>query len=389
MSFIRQGAATLLVFGLASCSMMPGSGPSKDAFIESGAMTTENLDPSFVVVDVNEPALTILARRGHPGLRGNFGDYRPPAGSVIGVGDSLQITLWEAAAGGLFSAPVQDRTSPGSHSAAIPDQIVGRDGSVTVPYAGRVQAAGRTPPQVEAAIVERLRGKAIEPQAVVNVSRNVSNTVTVTGEVTNGARVPLTLRGDRVMDVIAAAGGFRTPVHETFISLTRGNHTARAPIHTILANPSENIYVRPGDVLTVERTPQTFTVAGATGANGVVPFDARGLSLEEAIGKAGGLQDNRADPSGVFVLRYEPENLVREFPQAAAAPLQPRWTPIAYRLDLRDPSALFLARKFAMRDKDIVYVTNSPMTEVGKAFQLLNLLTGPAFQGVAVAAIVK
>ncbi len=99
---------------------------------------------------------------------------------------------------------------------------------MTVPYAGRIQVAGRTQQDVEAVIVERLRGKAIEPQALVNVSRNISNPATVTGEVTQGARVPLTLRGDRVMDVIAAAGGFRSPVHETFVSLTRGDRTARA-----------------------------------------------------------------------------------------------------------------------------------------------------------------
>ncbi len=384
---LRFGFALAAGLLLCSCSMLPGSGPSRKDIVETAMPTPNTPEPAFALVDINDFSLAVLARRAPATLRGYFGDYRPAVSQVIGVGDSVQITVWEAASGGLFSAPVSDRMSPGSRSAAIPDQIVGRDGSVTVPYAGRIQVAGHTQQQVEAAIVDRLRGKAIEPQALVNVSRNVSNTVTVTGEVSNGSRVPLTLRGDRILDVIAAAGGYRSPVHETFISLTRGNRTARAPIQALLANPQEDIYLRPGDILTVERTPQTYTIAGATGANAVEPFDARGITLEEAIGKAGGLADSRADPDGVFVLRYEPASLVREFPYVAPSLLTRALTPVAYHLNMRDPAALFLARRFAMRDKDILYVTNAPMADIGKAVQLVQMLAQPTIQGVAVSRI--
>ncbi|WP_442754238.1 polysaccharide biosynthesis/export family protein [Methylocystis sp. JAN1] len=350
----------------------------------------EGAEP-FAWVEINGRTLDILARRAPPTLRGFFGDYRPSASQVIGVGDSLQVTVWEAAAGGLFSAgPEGGNVAPGSRSAAIPEQSVGRDGSITVPYAGRIQVAGRTQQQVEAAIVERLRGKAIEPQALVSVTHNVSNTATVTGEVANGARVPLSLRGDKVLDVIAVAGGYRSPVHETFISVTRGNRTARAPLQALLANPSENIFVRPGDVLTVESRPQTFTVVGATGANGaVIPFDARGITLEEALGKSGGLADNRADPDGLFVMRYEPEPLVREFPNVSPKLLEHQNIPVAYHLNMKDPSALFAARRFAIRDKDIIYVSNSPLAEVGKVVQLVQTLSQPAIQGVAVSRIAR
>ncbi|PWB92680.1 sugar transporter [Methylosinus sporium] len=386
---------TLRIFGvlaaasLSGCSLLPGSGPSGDAVMTAGTPSESRPETAFALVEIDTNVVAALARHGAPGLRGSFGDYRPPASQPIGVGDTLQITLWEAASGGLFSSPAMERASPGSRSATIPDQTVGRDGSVTVPYAGRIQVAGRSQQEVEAAIVERLRGKAIEPQALVNVSRNVTNTATVTGEVTQGARVPLTLRGDRVMDVIAAAGGFRSPVHETFVSLTRGDRTARAPIQALLANPHENIFVRPGDVLTVERTPQTFTVAGATGANAVVPFDARGITLEEAIGKAGGLADQRADPSGLFVLRYEQTAAIAEYPTVSPLLASQRLTPVAYHLDMRNPAALFTARRFAMRDKDILYVSNAPVTEIAKAFQLVSMLTQPAIQGAAVGAAVK
>jgi polysaccharide biosynthesis/export protein len=383
------GLVVASALDLSACSLLPGSGPSGDAITLSGTATPEEAERPFALIEIDDFTADVLARRAAPGLRGYFGDHRPPAIQPIGVGDVLQITIWEAAAGGLFSAPVVDRVSPGSRSAAIPDQVVGRDGSVTVPYAGRIQVSGRTQQQVEAAIIERLKGKAIEPQVLVTVSRNVSNTVTVSGEVANGARIPLTLRGDRIMDVIAAAGGFRSPVHETFVSVTRDGRTARAPIQALLENPSENIYVRPGDLLTVERTPRTFTVAGAMGANAVAPFDARGITLEEAIGKAGGLQDMRADPEGVFVLRFEPATLAREFPSVSPELLSGAAVPIAYHLNMRDPKALFLARRFAMRDKDILFASNAPLTEISKFFQLFLLVANPGLQGAAVATTIR
>ncbi|WP_292531999.1 polysaccharide biosynthesis/export family protein [Methylocystis sp.] len=374
---------------LEGCSIFPASGPTRKDIVESVTPSLTSGEPSFALVEIDGNSLNALARRAPSTFRGYFGDYRPAGSQTIGVGDSIQITVWEAASGGLFSSTVADRMSPGSRSAAIPDQVVGRDGSVTVPYAGRVQVAGRSQQEVESAIIERLRGKAIEPQAVVNVTRNITNTVTVTGEVANGARVPLSLRGDRVMDVIAAAGGYRSPVHETFVTLTRGNRTARAPIQALLANPREDIYLRPGDILTVERTPQTYTVIGATGANAVEPFDARGITLEEAIGKAGGLTDSRADPDGVFVLRYEPAVVAREFPSVAPSLLERGLVPVAYHLNLREPAALFAARRFAMRDKDILYVSNAPFADVSKVVQLVNMVGQPAVQGIAVSSFLK
>jgi polysaccharide export outer membrane protein len=374
---------------LSGCSILPGSGPSRDSITQSGTYETEDYERPFAFIELDPFTLDVLARRPAPGLRSYFGDRRPPALQPIGVGDTLQITIWEAAAGGLFSAPVVDRVSPGSRSAAIPDQVVGRDGSVTVPYAGRIEVAGRTQQQVEATIIDRLRGKAIEPQVLVNVTHNVSNTVTVSGDVANGSLVPLTQRGDRVMDVIAMAGGFRSAVQDTFVSLTRDGRTARAPIQSLLDNPSENIYVRPGDMLVVERAPLTITVAGATGANTVIPFDARKLTLDEAIARAGGLQDMRADPDGVFVLRYEPVSVAREYPSVSPRLLAERTVPIAYHLNMRDPKALFLARRFAMRDKDILFVSNAPLTELSKFFQLFLMVAQPGVQGAMVAPALK
>lgn len=320
-------------------------------------------------------------------LQGTFGQQRPVPTRAIGVGDFVQVVIWESATGGLFSAPANDRIGPGSRSATIPEQAVGPDGAITVPYAGRVRVAGRTPDQVEADIVRVLTGKAIEPQALVTVTKNVANTVTVVGEVTSGARVPLTARGDRLLDVIAMAGGTRAPAHETFITLVRDGRSVRVPMQAILTDPAENVFVRPGDVVSVAREPQTFTAAGATGTNAVVPFDALGITLDQAIARAGGLNDSRADPAGVFVIRYErPQDydqlgLRRPEPGATTA----QQVPAIYRINMRDPNGFFLARRFPVRNKDIVFVANASLLDIQKVMNILLPFLGTGAAAVAVA----
>src|SRR5262249_9372024 len=160
------------------------------------------------------------------------------------------------------------------------------------------------------------------------------NTVTVTGEVVQGARVPLTVKGDRLLDVIAATGGIKAPAHEAVVRLTRDSSTVSVAFNSILADPRENIFVRPRDVITVVRTPQTFTSFGSTGRNALVPFDAAGITLEEAIAKSGGLEERLADPTGVFLLRFEPTQLVRQLVPESAMPSNGALIPVVYRLNM-------------------------------------------------------
>jgi polysaccharide export outer membrane protein len=241
-----------------------------------------------------------------------------------------------------------------------------------VPYAGRVHVAGQTTRAVQATIEKALDGKAIQPQALVNVTRAVSNSVSVGGEVAAGARIPLSVKGDRLLDVIAAAGGVRAPVNETYVELSRGATTSRAPLSRIIDNPRENIYLHPNDVLTLVRDPQTFIAYGATGRNAEIPFDADAVTLAEALAKRGGLLDSRSDPRGVFVFRYELESVARRLDPSNPLIQLGRLTPVVYRLDLADANSLFLEQSFAIANRDLVYVSNSPSTELQKVFEILN-----------------
>jgi len=224
---------------------------------------------------------------------------------------------------------------------------------------------------VQQQIERALEGKAIQPQVLVNVTRAVGDSVTVGGEVAAGARVPLSVKGDRLLDVLASAGGVRAPVNETFVELSRGSKTSRIPLVTIVNNPRENIYLQPGDTLTLVRDPQKFIANGATGLNAEIPFDADGVSLAEALAKAGGLQDSRSDPRGVFVFRYELESVARELDPASPLVRPGHLTPIVYRLNLADANSLFLEQSFRIANRDLIYVSNSPSTDVQKVFAMI------------------
>ena len=367
----------LAAVALAGCG---SAGPTGRDLVSAGTET----NPEFVLVDLSEPSLDIVASWHNPTFSALYGDYRSPKVQRVDIGDVVQINIWETGGGSLFAASTIERANPGSRAAQIPEQVVARDGTINVPYAGRIRVAGHTPMEIEKQIVQRLAGKTADPQAMVNLTRNLTHTATVTGDVTNGARVPLSPKGDRVLDVVASAGGIKSAVHETFITLSRDGKSLSVPLQAILSNTRENIYVRPGDVITVYRAPQSFTAFGATGRNAVIGFDAGGITLDEALGKAGGLNDDRSDPYGVFILRYEPASLAQKYPNVPQKFLARGVVPVAYRLNMRDPTALFRARRFNMRDKDILYVSHAPITEVEKIFRLVNMLTQPAISAATI-----
>jgi polysaccharide export outer membrane protein len=384
----RSGIFVLAVAALLTGCGLPSGGPQTSDIVAD--QSPQGALGGYVLVDVDERVASITASQPRESFKRVFSTGRPPPDLRIGVGDSVVVTIWEAAAGGLFSASPGDHSlSAGSRTATIPAQVVDRDGTIEIPYAGRIQVAGLTPAEVERKVVEALNHKAIQPQAVVTISRNLSNTASVGGEVTAGARIPLTTKGDRILDVIASAGGIRIPASDAFIQLTRGRRTVSVAYNAILAHPQENIYVMPGDDITVVRDPQTFTAFGGTGKNAQVPFDAAGITLEEAIAKAGGLLDYRADPAGIFLLRFEPTGLVQQLVPSRDLPSQGDLVPVVYRLNLKDANSFFLARSFPMRDKDILYVANSASDPVQKFLGLVGTITAPAVTGAAVYGAIK
>jgi polysaccharide biosynthesis/export protein len=331
----------------------------------------------IVVVPLDES----VARRGASYARSQqFDDVfgaSAPSSTAIGTGDVLDIAIWEAPPAVLFgaSAPAAGAGGPLAQSAGIPPQVVGEDGTVTVPFVGTLAVSGRTPQEVGRAIVARLAGRAHSPQAVVRLAQNDSRAVTVMGEVGATRRVPLTPRGERLLDAIAAAGGARQPIAKTTVQLTRGGRTAAMPLDAVLRDPAQNVVLQPGDIVTAVFQPYSFVALGAVGQNAEVPFEGGGITLVQALGRIGGLRDERADVRGVFIFRLErPE--VLDPVAAAARRTADGLIPVVYRLDLGQGPAFFAAQDFLIRDRDVVYVSNAPIADLQK---FLNIVSSAAF----------
>jgi polysaccharide biosynthesis/export protein len=332
------------------------------------------------------PAAEAFAER-RESESGAFAGAAPPGGTNAPLGERRR----QAEPG--FGAPspeeepsrqqlLQLAETSGRAGTRIPDQLVGSDGGISIPYAGRIRVAGRTPEEVQKTIEALLAGKALDPQVLVVDKRSFANSVAVAGEVVGGERVPLSPGGERLLQVIAAAGGAQAPVHDVFVRLSRGGVTATVPLATLVSDPKEDIFARPGDVLTLVRRPQTFSVFGAAGKNAAITFNSDRLNLAEALAKAGGLLDQRADPRAVFLFRWEPIGLVRALRQPVASGAHDGLSPVVYRLDLAEAKSYLLARRFPVHDKDVIFVADARTHPIYNFFSVLSLLTGPIQTGI-------
>ncbi len=380
-------AAAMGILALApGCALMPASAPT--------ALEVENANTApfsqILVLDIDDAVVSALAAVRPEGFAGRFSGKAPAADLRIAVGDSLQISVIEQSAG-LFSTSgaASGAPSTGGSLGATPflPITVDRDGTINVPFAGSVRAAGLTVEAVRREIERRLADKAINPQVQVAVLGGAAigaNSATVGGEVNHAAVIPLRPSGSRLLDVIAEAGGAHYPAYETTVRLTRGRREAAVSLQRIVDKSDENIFIYPGDDIYVSHEPKTFTVLGATTKVGQYPFGSEVLNLAEAVAEAGGFVDAASDPSGVFVFRYESLNFVRSVRPDAPTDADP--TPVIYRLNLREGGGYFRARRFTMRDKDIVLIANSDGAQLQKFVTLLEGIVAPA-QSVASTAL--
>lgn len=338
------------------------------------------------IVDITEPvARKQLATRKQALFSEAFGQSAQ-ASYVVGAGDVVEVSIWEAPPAALFgTTPLDPRLGPSTTRAtAFPEQMVNVEGFISIPFAGQVRAAGRTPQQIETEVAQKLTGKANQPQVLVRVIRNNTANVTVVGEVTNSLRMPLTAKGERLLDALAAAGGVRQPVSKMTLQVTRGTQVQAMPLEAVIRDPRQNIVLQAGDVVTSMFQPLSFTVLGATGKNEEVNFEAQGISLAQALARAGGLQDARADAQGVFLFRWESSEALESVDKSQAS--ADGRVPVVYRLDMKDPATFFAAQSFPVQNRDVLYVSNAPAAELQK---FLNILTSSIYSITAIGTAVN
>lgn len=372
---------TILIF-TSACSpqnvfeSLPSSGASNRQIEKNFSISGKN-NNSIHLIDVNANVVQKLVSLQR---KPSFAKYLPFTTSNfhnIGTGDILEVSIWEAPPATLFgSSSISPQNSSASQVTVLPEQVVSADGTIQVPFAGKISAAGNTTQEVQDSIVKVLTGKAHEPQVLVRIKSNESSNVTVVGEVNQSQTIPLSSKGERLLDAIATAGGSRQPIDKVMVQVTRNSQLLTMPLEQVTQDPTQNIQLIAGDVITLIHQPLSFTVLGAAGKNAEIDFEAKGISLTQALGRAGGVLDTRTDAHGVFVFRFEDP---RALDTSTAKKLQQNSEgkiPVVYRFNLEDPSTFLIAQDFAMNNKDVLYIADAPSTEIQK---FLGILTSSVY----------
>ena len=392
--------ARLVVIGCAilcagcGSQLLPDSGPNALA-VKSGL--TWN-GPPYGLVKLSPAVVNILEEYGPRALSGIFRDNRPPPEIKLGIGDIVSVSIFEAAAGGLY-IPAEAGVRPGNF-VALPNQPIDTHGNIFVPYAGQIPAAGKTPAQVDQEIVDRIKNRAIEPQAVVALVTQNSSLITVIGEINSATTASPTGRlvpqpsGERLLDVITRAGGLKDQGQDTWVVLERQGRRAAVPFGSLIYEPGNNIWAWPNDTIYLYKEPQTFLAFGASGLQGQFPFSAGPTSsawrmtLAEGVAAAGGLLDLVADPGSVFLYRREPRELA-EMLGVDCSKMDGPTVPIVYSVSFSDPAGYFLATRVQMHNKDVIFAANAQSVEITKFANFLNTLISVPTNAVNLANVIQ
>lgn len=361
--------ALLILAALGGCSTVPRDGPSGRA-IERGAEADAD-GASYTIVPLDYAMAERIKATAAP-----YGGSLSAAGSiepvdVIGEGDQLAISVFEPS-GALFG---QGSSSSGVRSGgqALPAATVDRAGAVTVPYAGSVRVAGLTTTEAAAVIRRALVGKVGNPQVSVTLTENLSNAVTVLGEVRQPGRAPLSVNSNTILDVLASAGGSARPAQDVRVNVRRGDQTFSAPLTAVSSDFAENIRLQAGDLVSLSYVPRRYSTFGALGAITQVEMTAGETTLAGALSRVGGLNDAAANARSVMVFRFERPEVAQAL--GVNQPATIRGVPIIYRLNLEEGEGLFTAGSFVIQPEDIIYVPRALSAEVSKFFGLVQQVT--------------
>lgn len=380
---LKRLATVAFLLALPACASLGAGGPSAKAI--SGAKGNLIDEAGIQVIDVTDTVTRRALESGRPVLFSESLGDAPAVQTMIQRGDVVDVTIFEAPPAALFgtsatfgggdvSSALQNAASGNSQRTGLPEMMVDDTGHIRVPFAGSIRAAGRTPPQVARQIVSRLAGKAHAPEVIVRLVTNSSANVSVLGEVNTNGRVALTPRGERLLDALAGAGGVKQPADKVTIQITRAGQVVSLPLDSIIRDSRQNIRLQTDDVVAAIYQPYSFTSLGQTGTSAEVPFEQTGLTLSQALGRIGGLKDERANPRGVFIFRFENPAALDPALAATARRTVDGRIPVIYRVDLRNPATLFVAQSFPIRNKDVIYASSAPLSDFQRFVGILSSL---------------
>jgi polysaccharide export outer membrane protein len=352
---------------LSACASFPDDGPSSRAVSHHAAV--KGAGP-YALVDLNYRTSEIVSATPGAPLAGLARSSSDAPHDRIQPGDVLSVQIFEPGATNLFMV----RQSPESPvTPGLGHLVVADDGSVQIPYGGAPPVAGLTPAEAAAVIRQALQGKVYDAQVLVSVLASNANAVSVIGEVRNAGRYGLSAHSDRLLDILASAGGPTRPPRDILVVVVRGDLTAVAPLALLLNQSDQNVRLAPGDQVRLLYRPRKYSTFGAMGRSAEIPIEDDTLTLAGAISRSGGLEPNSADPAWVLLFRFERPEVASRLGVSLAP--TPKGVPMVYRLNLRDPSGYLVANSFNVQAGDLLYVPRSDVTELRKFIDLVSVIS--------------
>ena len=364
---LRGAVVAVLALGMAGCAGLPISGPTGSAIMKQGA--DQNNPQPFHIVEID--AATDLPAPNHAATLAPAPNRQPT--DLIGSGDVLDIEIYEAgvalfagsrSAGASAAAASSAGLTGGAQAEHLPATRVDDEGRIRVPFVGNLRAAGHTTGELATMIRTALRGMSQDPQVEVAFIEHISGSVIVGGEVGRPGRLVLNTNRETLSDSIALAGGYRGDAKDLVARVTRGGILFTNRLSDVMSGPDRDMQVSPGDRIELLRAPQTFSVMGAPGKVDLIPFASPSENLAEAVAAVGGANPYLGDAKAIFVFRFVPGD-------------DGKAQPIVYHINMMKPGAYFLSQRFAMRDKDVVYVGNAASNQPSKLIQLVSQLFSP------------
>lgn len=345
-SFGRATVLCALAAVLLTACGLPRSGPTR-----SEILSAKDADvPNAHIVEVND-AVAAAARSVQPlGFSSGFLDAQTLVADAIKPGDVVAVTVWENVDNGLLATVGQKVT-------LIEEIQVDQKGMIFMPYAGNLLARDKTPDQLRRLITEKLSEQTPDPQVEVRRLAGDGATISIISGVAQPGVYPIEASTRRLAAMLSRAGGVIIEPDIAQIKVQRGSHTGSIWLQDLYDSKLADVALRAGDTIVVEEDRRAFTALGASGVQQFVPFTRRDLNVLEAIAQVGGLNSRLADPKGIFVFRDEPNYIANRVLGRNDLQSPQRF---AYIIDLTQPTGMFTARDFNIRDGDTLYITEAP-----------------------------
>jgi polysaccharide export outer membrane protein len=205
-------------------------------------------------------------------------------------------------------------------------------------------------------ITDLLDGQTPDPQIEVRREAGTGATVSILGGVGGQGVYPIDASSRRLTGMLASAGGITLEPSVVKITVRRGVDVGAIWFQDLLDNPANDIPLRAGDKIVLEKDERFFISMGTTGQRRI-SFETHNPTVLEALAAVGGLRATSSNASGIFVFREEPASIANRVLGRSdlTGPQQ-----FAYLVDLTSQSSMLVAGKFPIRDEDTIYVTEAP-----------------------------